>query len=63
MSQTVARSVRTPSQTRSAPAPAPRRRRVGAGRVVTFVLATAWLVIVIAPIYYMVLASFRSQGT
>jgi len=26
------------------------------------VLATVWLVIVIAPIYYMVLASFRSQG-
>ncbi|MGD0246147.1 MAG: carbohydrate ABC transporter permease [Streptosporangiaceae bacterium] len=27
-----------------------------------FVLATVWLVIVIAPIYYMILASFRSQG-
>jgi raffinose/stachyose/melibiose transport system permease protein len=37
------------------------RRR--AGRVVAFVLATIWLVIVIAPLYYMVLASFRSQGT
>ena len=33
------------------------------GRVVTFALATAWLVIVIAPVYYMVLASFRGQGT
>ena len=31
--------------------------------MVAFVLATAWLVVVIAPIYYMVLASFRSQGT
>jgi raffinose/stachyose/melibiose transport system permease protein len=31
--------------------------------VLAFVLATAWLVVVIAPIYYMVLASFRSQGT
>jgi raffinose/stachyose/melibiose transport system permease protein len=27
------------------------------------VLATLWLIVVIAPIYYMVLASFRSQGT
>jgi raffinose/stachyose/melibiose transport system permease protein len=42
---------------------APRaRRRVQPGRVLAFVLATAWLVVVIAPIYYMVLASFRSQG-
>ena len=31
--------------------------------MVAFVLATAWLVVVIAPIYYMVLASFRNQGT
>ncbi|HEY0999373.1 MAG TPA: carbohydrate ABC transporter permease [Streptosporangiaceae bacterium] len=31
--------------------------------MVAVVLATAWLVVVIAPIYYMVLASFRSQGT
>jgi len=38
------------------------RRRVRPGRVVAFVLATAWLVVVLAPIYYMVLASFRSQG-
>jgi raffinose/stachyose/melibiose transport system permease protein len=36
---------------------------VSPGRVVAFVLATAWLVVVIAPIYYMVLASFRSQGS
>lgn len=41
----------------------PRRRRVRPGRVVAFVLATVWLVIVLAPIYYMVLASFRDQGT
>ncbi|HEY4464240.1 MAG TPA: carbohydrate ABC transporter permease [Streptosporangiaceae bacterium] len=34
-----------------------------AGRAVAFVLATFWLIVVIAPIYYMVLASFRSQGT
>jgi raffinose/stachyose/melibiose transport system permease protein len=31
--------------------------------VLAFVLATGWLVVVIAPIYYMVLASFRSQGS
>ena len=39
-----------------------RARRRG-GRVTAFILATGWLVVVIAPIYYMVLASFRSQGT
>jgi raffinose/stachyose/melibiose transport system permease protein len=33
------------------------------GRAVAFLLATLWLIVVIAPIYYMVLASFRSQGT
>jgi len=33
------------------------------GRIVAFVLATVWLVIVIAPLYYMILASFRTQGT
>jgi raffinose/stachyose/melibiose transport system permease protein len=33
------------------------------GRLVAFVLATVWLVIVIAPLYYMILASFRTQGT
>ncbi|HLI38399.1 MAG TPA: carbohydrate ABC transporter permease [Streptosporangiaceae bacterium] len=38
------------------------RRRFSAGRAVAFLLATAWLVIVLAPIYYMVLASFRTQG-
>lgn len=63
MSQTVARSVRAQSEARSVPAPSPRRRRVSVGRVVTFALATVWLVIVIAPVYYMVLASFRGQGT
>jgi raffinose/stachyose/melibiose transport system permease protein len=38
-------------------------RRPRVGRVLAFVLATAWLVIVIAPLYYMILASFRTQGT
>jgi raffinose/stachyose/melibiose transport system permease protein len=31
-------------------------------RLAAFVLGTVWLFIVIAPIYYMVLASFRSQS-
>jgi raffinose/stachyose/melibiose transport system permease protein len=39
------------------------RRRSRAGRLVAFILATVWLVIVIAPLYYMILASFRTQGT
>jgi raffinose/stachyose/melibiose transport system permease protein len=34
-----------------------------AGRLVAILLATVWAVIVIAPLYYMVLASFRTQGT
>lgn len=34
-----------------------------AGRIAAFVLATLWLIIVIAPLYYMILASFRTQGT
>jgi raffinose/stachyose/melibiose transport system permease protein len=34
-----------------------------AGRLVALVLATVWLVIVLAPLYYMLLASFRTQGT
>jgi raffinose/stachyose/melibiose transport system permease protein len=34
-----------------------------AGRVIAFALATVWLVVVIAPLYYMILASFRTQGT
>ena len=38
-------------------------RRNRAGRLVAFVLATVWLVVVLAPLYYMVLASFRTQGT
>lgn len=33
------------------------------GRVAAFALATVWLVIVLAPLYYMILASFRTQGT
>jgi len=58
-----ARPVRSASQPTRGTAPPPRRRRrLSVGRVVAFVLATAWLVVVIAPIYYMVLASFRSQG-
>lgn len=40
-----------------------RRRRPRVGRAAAFVLATVWLVIVIAPLYYMILASFRTQGT
>jgi raffinose/stachyose/melibiose transport system permease protein len=32
------------------------------GRAVALVLATGWLVIVVAPLYYMILASFRTQG-
>jgi raffinose/stachyose/melibiose transport system permease protein len=57
------RAVRSASPSaRGAATPPRRRRRVSPGRVVAFVLATAWLVVVIAPIYYMVLASFRSQG-
>lgn len=39
------------------------RRRLTAGRLVAVTLATIWLVIVIAPLYYMILASFRTQGT
>jgi raffinose/stachyose/melibiose transport system permease protein len=38
-------------------------RRFRTGKLVAIVLATAWLVIVIAPLYYMILASFRTQGT
>jgi raffinose/stachyose/melibiose transport system permease protein len=38
-------------------------RRPRAGRAVAFALAPVWLVIVIAPLYYMILASFRTQGT
>ena len=43
-----------------------RRRRPGhnrGGKAVALLLATVWLVIVIAPLYYMILASFRTQGT
>jgi raffinose/stachyose/melibiose transport system permease protein len=32
-------------------------------RAVPVLLATVWLVIVLAPLYYMLLASFRTQGT
>jgi raffinose/stachyose/melibiose transport system permease protein len=38
-------------------------KRPRTGRVVAFALASVWLVIVIAPLYYMILASFRTQGT
>lgn len=37
--------------------------RLRAGRLVALILATVWLVIVAAPLYYMILASFRTQGT
>jgi raffinose/stachyose/melibiose transport system permease protein len=51
----------------AAPAAQRARRRwprfLRPGRVVAFLLATVWLLIVIAPIYYMVLASFRTEGT
>lgn len=33
------------------------------GQAIALILATVWLVIVIAPLYYMILASFRTQGT
>lgn len=32
-------------------------------RLLTLVLATVWLLLIVAPIYYMILASLRSQGT
>lgn len=38
-------------------------RRFRTGKAVAIFLATIWLVIVIAPLYYMILASFRTQGT
>jgi raffinose/stachyose/melibiose transport system permease protein len=64
VSQTVAKPVRTETRpAQCALSPTRARRRLRPGRVLAFVLATAWLVVVIAPIYYMVLASLRSQGT
>jgi raffinose/stachyose/melibiose transport system permease protein len=38
-------------------------KRLRAGRLVAVLLATVWLVIVIGPLYYMILATFRTQGT
>jgi len=38
-------------------------RRLRPGRLVAVLLGTVWLVIVLAPLYYMILASFRTQGT
>jgi raffinose/stachyose/melibiose transport system permease protein len=38
------------------------RRLVRPGRWLGIFLATIWLIIVIAPLYYMILASFRTQG-
>ncbi len=32
-------------------------------RAVPVVLATSWLIVVVAPLYYLLLASFRTQGT
>jgi raffinose/stachyose/melibiose transport system permease protein len=67
MSQTATRAVRAGSprpRGRGASAGSrPQARRLTPGRVIAFALATVWLVVVLAPIYYMVLASFRSQGT
>jgi raffinose/stachyose/melibiose transport system permease protein len=40
-----------------------RSGRARAGRLLALLLATAWLLIVVAPLYYMVLATFRTQGT
>lgn len=40
-----------------------RSGRARAGRLAALLLATAWLLIVVAPLYYMVLATFRTQGT
>lgn len=40
-----------------------RHRRVRPGGVVAFVLATVWLLLVLAPIYFMVLSSLRTQGS
>src|SRR5262249_6335088 len=39
------------------------RRRFTAGKAAALLLATVWLVVVVAPLYYMILASFRTQGT
>lgn len=39
------------------------RRRVRATGAVAFALSTVWLVIVLAPIYFMVLSSLRTEGT
>jgi raffinose/stachyose/melibiose transport system permease protein len=39
------------------------KRRLRAGRLAASGLATVWLAIVLAPLYYMILASFRTQGT
>jgi raffinose/stachyose/melibiose transport system permease protein len=38
-------------------------RRFRPGTVLATALATVWLIIVIGPLYYMILASFRTQGT
>ncbi len=51
------------------PGLAARMRRAGhhlrarPGRAVAFVLGTVWLVVVLAPIYFMVLSSLRNEGT
>lgn len=59
----VGRTVRRQPRTRRARSGAVLGGRGRARRVVSLVLATAWLVIVVAPLYYMVLATFRTQGT
>ena len=55
-----------PAPARPAAPPGRRRRasrRFRPGAVAAFVLATVWLVIVLGPLYYMILASLRSQGS
>lgn len=39
------------------------KRRLTPGKILALILATIWLVIVLAPLYYMILASFRTQGS
>jgi raffinose/stachyose/melibiose transport system permease protein len=54
---------RRPAVRPATPPAATPRRRPSVRRVAAVALATAWLVIVVAPLYYAVLASFRTQGT
>ena len=40
-----------------------RRRHLPVARVTAITAATVWLAVVLGPLYYMVLASLRSQGS